>query len=297
MASESDLDRVILRLGFGTYPTPPVAYRFILSDVSTQLWTFISEFVLLVERQRDAGGLAAVAEVLKVISAIMLVSNETTLFLNSSNNTVKRTVQVLHDLDCIRSLAEGNPFQKPQMALGPTALALRHGSQQTQQDLLIGAKLIVDSNMHVTAYTRSNLQVKLISLFCEVHRVMGKVLAGILTRSSVQKAIDGGGVSSESIIKFLSSNLHPKCGDKLPTNVSLQIRLWETDCPRNRLKMEPCVLLSWRGDRTEQTNRAITQVKQLAESNKGLLFTKQDPDGRMYLGIKSSVAKIIFPQF
>jgi hypothetical protein len=125
---------------------------------------------------------------------------------------------------------------------------------------------------------------------------MGHVLAGVLTRTSVQNAIDSGGVSSESIIQFLSGNLHPQCGDKLPTNVSLQIRLWEADCPRNRLNLEPCVLLSWRGDRTEQASRAISQVKQLAESSKGLLFTKQDPDGRMYLGIKASVAKNIFRQ-
>ena len=304
LAPDSDIDRVILRLGFGSNPTPPDAYRFVLADVTTQLWTLISEFILLIERQREAGGLTAVAEVLKVIAGVMLIANSgssssssssKTFALVSQNILVKRTVQFLQDLDCIRPLSEGNPFQKPVLALGSTAPALFHQAQ-SRQDLLIGAKLIVDSNMHVTAYTRSNLQVKLISLFCEVHRVMGPVLAGVLTRSSVQKAIDGGGVSSDNIIKFLSGNLHPKCGDKLPNNVSLQIRLWEADCPRNRLQIEPCVLLSWRGDRTEQANQAISQVRQLAESNKGLLFVKQDPDGRMYLGIKSSIAKIIFPR-
>lgn len=298
LASDSDIDRVILRLGFGSNPTPPDAYRFVLADVTTQLWTLISEFVLLIERQRESGGLTAVAEVLKVIAGVMLIaSSSSKTFALASQNIllVKRTVQFLQDLDCIRPLSEGNPFQKPLLALGSTAPALFHQAK-SRQDLLIGAKLIVDSNMHVTAYTRSNLQVKLISLFCEVHRVMGPVLAGVLTRSSVQKAIDGGGVASDNIIKFLSGNLHPKCGDKLPNNVSLQIRLWEADCPRNRLQIEPCVLLSWRGDRTEQANQAISQVRQLAESNKGLLFVKQDPDGRMYLGIKSSIAKIIFPR-
>lgn len=301
IGSDSDIDRVILRLGFGATPTPPVAFRFVLADVNNQLWTLLSEFILLIERQRDYGGLTAVAEVIKVIAGVMVVvslqndSRKSLISVTSQNTLVKRTVQFLQDLDCIRSLSDGNPFQQTSFTVGPTSPALFQQSK-ARQDLLLGAKLILDSNMHVTAYTRSNLQVKLISLFCEVHRVMGHVLAGVLTRTSVQNAIDSGGVSSESIIQFLSGNLHPQCGDKLPTNVSLQIRLWEADCPRNRLNLEPCVLLSWRGDRTEQASRAISQVKQLAESSKGLLFTKQDPDGRMYLGIKASVAKNIFPQ-
>ena len=117
------------------------------------------------------------------------------------------------------------------------------------------------------------------------------MVTGVLTRKSVQAAIDSGGVSSDSIIRFLGSNLHASCGGKIPTNVALQIKLWEADCPRNRLRIEPCVTLTWRGDRTEQASSAISQVKMLAEAQKGLLFYKQDPDGCVYLGIRSDIAK------
>jgi hypothetical protein len=193
-------------------------------------------------------------------------------------------------MDTIRSPTETNPFQKPLHWLGPAASALH---QSSREDLLLGAQLVVDSNMHVTAYTRSNLQKQLVAMFCEVHRQIGTVLAGVLTRKSVQSAIDSGGVSSDSIIKFLSSNLHPSCGTKLPTNVALQIRLWEADCPRNRMRIEPCVTVTWRADRTEQASSAIAQLRTLADANKGLLFYRQDPDGRVHIGLKSEVAKSI----
>ena len=282
---DRDIDKVILRLGFGTVPTPPNAYRFVLSDVSTQLWVLIAEFVSIVERQRDLGGLPAVADVIRVIAGVVESKDRLIKLLHRSTPVVLRTVTFLQDLDCIRPVGGGV------YSLGPTAVALNARTDAATEDLLLGAQLIVDSNMHVTAYTRSGLQIKLISLFCQVHRVLGNVLVGVLTRVSVQKAIDGGGVSSDSIIRFLSGNLHSSCGTSIPPNVANQIRLWEADCPRNRLKVEPCIVFSWRGDRTEQASRAIAQVRQLAESGRGLLFVKTDPDGRIFLGVKSEVAK------
>ena len=292
-SSERDIDKVIQRLGFGTVPTPPYAFKFVLADTSAQLWTLISEFVTVVER----GTLSVVADVIKVICGVISYieifalssKNPFSLSLKSTSSVVVRCVLFLEDLDVIRrNGADGYSLGTVAAALNPISAA---GDTPAGEQLLVGAKLIVDSNMHVTAYTRSNLQVKLISLFCQVQRIMGSVLVGSLTRSSVQKAIDQGGVSADSIIRFLSSNLHPVCAGKIPPNVSNQIRLWEQDCPRNRLKLEPCVCFSWRGDRSDQATTAMRTVKQLAEAHKGLLFVKPEPDGRVAIGVREDVAR------
>ena len=277
MVSVKDIDRVTLRLGFGVTPTPPAAYTFVLANTGEQLWTLVTEFVAIVETQRGGGGLAAASIVLKTICGIPRDG----LFSSDSLQCL-RTIEFLQDLDVVRKQSNG-------WSLGSTGPSLI--SNRGSSDTLIGAQFLVDSNMHLTAYTRSNLQVKLVSLFCQVQRVIGKVVVGILTRASVQKAIDAG-VSSEGVISFLEQNLH-SVQKQLPKNVSLQIKLWEADCPRNRLTIEPVTIFSWRGDRNEQASRAISQLKTLAESHKGLLFAKQEPDGRVYLGVKTDVVKII----
>lgn len=280
--SEKDIDKIILRLGFATSPTPPSAFKFVLSDISSQLWTLISEFVNVICR----GHPSVASDIFKVICGIVANNEAKALSLVRTDSIIVRTVLFLEDLDIIRSTGDGTYI------LGPTAPAL-HGSATSSgaSDVLIGAQLIVDSNMHITAYTKSNLQVKLISLFCQVHRIMGTVLVGTLTRASVQRAVDQGGVAADSIIQFLSSNLHPVCGGSIPPNVANQIRLWEADCPRNRLRMEACVTFTWPADRSEQASSSIKTVRLLAETHKGLLFTKQEPDGRVLVGVKASIAQ------
>jgi hypothetical protein len=294
-AAVSDIERVILRLGFGTTPRPPAAYKFVLSDVTVQLWTLLSEYASMIERERV--GLQGLPDMIKTIAGVMTgvsLSPKTLLGLSSEVSQVtKRTITFLKEMDAVRSPTEVNPFQKPFAWLGPTAAALHPTASNIEEDLLLGSRLIVDSNMHVTAYTRSNLQRQLISMFCDIHRQIGNVVIGVLTRRSVQAAIDSGGVSSESIVRFLSTNLHPFCGGKLPTNVALQIKLWDADCPRNRLKIDPCVTLSWRGDRTEQASSAIAQVKLVAEAQKALLFFRQETDGSVHMGLKADVARTL----
>lgn len=290
----SDMDRVILRLGFGTDPRPPASYRFVLADVHTQLWTLLNEFAVFLERERM--GLSGIAEMIRTIAGLMTGltrSSSTTLQIDhKAGQLVKRTILFLSEMDCVRNPSGDVPFQKPQSWLGPTAAAL-HSSKALigREDLLLGSRLVVDSNMHVSAYTRSQLQRQLIGMFCEMHRRIGNVVTGVLTRKSVQTAIDSGGVSSDSIVRFLSANLHPSCGGKIPTNVALQIKLWESDCPRNRLRVDPCVTFTWRGDRSEQASSAIAQIKMIAEAQKGLLFLKQDADGCVHIGIRADIAK------
>ncbi len=307
-----DIDKIIARLGFGQSQTPPpTAFRFVLGTTGSQLWVLLADFLGLLEKQRG-GGLAAAAVSLRVICGVMAIEKQSMQNKSSSqslrlssliedNVSAIRTMGLLEDLDVVRgSAASGGHY-----VLGPTADALVQGGELVADDdqlaaatsLLVGAQLLVDSNMHVTAYTKSSLQMKLVGLFCQVQRVMGRMLMGVLTRDSVQRAIEGG-VTAETIIKFLSSNTHPvmekgggkSASSKLPVNVAMQIRLWEADCPSNRLRIEPVVVLTWRNDRTETTNRAVAHIKQIAESYQGLLFVKEEPSGGLHVGIKADVA-------
>ena len=71
----------------------------------------------------------------------------------------------------------------------------------------------------------------------------GKFLVGVLTRESIQRAIEAG-VTSETISKFLGANLHPKCGPSLPQNVVNQIlnTIESNECTANitRLRLGCC---------------------------------------------------------
>jgi transcription initiation factor TFIIH subunit 4 len=277
-ASHYDIDVVIRRLGFGVSPTPPAAYKFVLSDVTGQLWTLIFEFIQLIEIIQIPQFLKILISILRHRGGPFPLPSECPRFLS-----------LFESLDLIRP----DPLSGGLYSLGPTAEALNRVAASRgmlSRDLLLGAKLVVDSNLHVTAYTQSGLQVKLVSLFCQVQRVIGSVVAGVLTRESVQRAIESG-VSAQSIISFLSSNLHPDCGESIPVNVANQIRLWEADCPKNRLKMTPCTSFNFPATRTDETNQSLVSLKQYAEANSSLLFLKQDKDGRIAVGVKAEAGR------
>lgn len=305
--SPTDIDRVVSGLGFGAYPPPPNAYKFVLSDTCSQLWTLISQFFTVIETTTPpASSIDAVALSLRLVVGVMIQTNTNDSFVCTSTTSdldlsvLSRTLGFLEDLDIVKRSRSVSPRTSlaVEFSIGSLAAGLSRKmtnglvSDKNMTNLLVGAQLIVDSNMHVTAYTQSSLQNKLIGLFCCMQRMLcGKFLVGILTRESVQRAIEAG-VSSETICKFLAANLHVKCGQSLPQNVINQLRIWESDYPRNRIKMDPVIVLSWRLDRSEQTNRAIDQIKHKIDPYNGLLFTKVDEAaGKIHLGIKADIAR------
>jgi hypothetical protein len=208
---------------------------------------------------------------------------------NSACAISNRTLSFLDDLDIVRR-CENHLY-----ALGPLAISTLEGvgGKDTTGDLLVGAKLIVDSNMHITAYTQSILQSKLIGLFCTVQRILsGIFVVGILTRESIQRAVEAG-VTSETIIRFLSSNSGGRVPLGLPLNVVNQIKLWESDYPRNRLCLDPVIVFSWRSDhRSEQVNRSIDAIRHKVDAYGGFVFLKIDEGaGKIHLGIKADIAR------
>jgi transcription initiation factor TFIIH subunit 4 len=304
--SERDIDRIISTLGFGAYPPPHSAYRFVLSDTSAQIWLLIVEFLKVLERSSmiggsssiftvsgtsnssTSGGLENVAIALKIIIGIGMINCGTSMIQIKTCPISNRTISFLEDLDIVSQRAGS-------YTLGPLAGAIMGGTVGGNglTDLLTGAQLIVDSNMHITAYTQSSLQSKLVSFFCSVQRMLcGVFLVGVLTRQSVQRAVEAG-VGSETIIKFLSSNLHPSISGGLPQNVINQIKLWESDFPRNRLRLEPVIVFSWRSEnRSEQVSRSVDAIRHKVDPYGGFVFLKVDEAaGKIHLGIKADIAK------
>ncbi|MES1905816.1 MAG: General transcription factor IIH subunit 4, partial [Paramarteilia canceri] len=61
------------------------------------------------------------------------------------------------------------------------------GSKETDNRFIV-----VESNMHLYAYTNSALKLALISLFCKIKYQFANIIAGSLTKRSIQTALRAG---------------------------------------------------------------------------------------------------------
>ena len=103
--------------------------------------------------------------------------------------------------------------------------------------------ILVESNFRVYSYFRSELEEKLVHLFCQPETKLPNLFVSIITRESVTRALDYG-ASADLILSFLMANAHPRTrlrhGASVPECVSDAIRLWESE--RQRVSSEPAVL-------------------------------------------------------
>ena len=109
--------------------------------------------------------------------------------------------------------------------------------------------IIVETNYRLYAYTNSPLRMHILSLFSELGHRFPNMVAGRLTKKTVQRAI-GRGVTAEQIISYLTAHAHPVMGTRshssnptpsnhgqqsqasLPPTVVDQIRLWQLEGDR-----------------------------------------------------------------
>lgn len=102
--------------------------------------------------------------------------------------------------------------------------------------------IVVESNFRLFAYTSDPIMHQLISRFCVIeNEIGGHLVVGTITVDSVLKALQSD-ISAQDIISFLETRRHKQC-EALPTNVKLQLQLWEED--RVRLNMEDSTLFQW----------------------------------------------------
>jgi transcription initiation factor TFIIH subunit 4 len=106
--------------------------------------------------------------------------------------------------------------------------------------------VIVETNFRVYAYDASDIKVALLTLFVDLLYRLPHMTVGVLTRESVQRALDRG-ISAQQIVHFLQVHAHAEMFTNiandhfpLPRTVGDQIYLWELE--RSRLHSEPGVL-------------------------------------------------------
>jgi transcription initiation factor TFIIH subunit 4 len=99
--------------------------------------------------------------------------------------------------------------------------------------------IIIETNYRVYAYTSSPLQIAVLDLFVRLHTRFPNLVAGKLTRKSIQSAIKLG-ITADQIIDYLRVHAHPqmqKTANILPPTVVDQIRLWQIE--GERMKTTP----------------------------------------------------------
>jgi transcription initiation factor TFIIH subunit 4 len=137
----------------------------------------------------------------------------------------------------------------------PTKLAVnlvsgaRHSlSSQTSTSLPSASPargfVVIETNFRVLAYTDSQLQIAILSLFCQLQYRFPNMVVGTVTRESIHQALING-IIAEQILSFLRLHAHSHMmvnSPIIPPTVTDQIRLWEME--RNRLQFEEGVLYS-----------------------------------------------------
>ncbi|KAL2355367.1 transcription factor Tfb2-domain-containing protein [Cryomyces antarcticus] len=96
--------------------------------------------------------------------------------------------------------------------------------------------IIVETNYRIYAYTTSPLTTAILALFTHLTIRFPNMVAGKLTKESVQTAITYG-ITADQIVSYLTTHAHPqlhKTHPVLPPTVVDQIRLWQIEGDRMR---------------------------------------------------------------
>ncbi|KAF2457971.1 RNA pol II transcription initiation subunit [Lineolata rhizophorae] len=240
--------------GGGRAMITQAGFTFLLQEVNAQVWS------LLIVYLENAPSLKM--DSVEVLSFLFMLGS---LDLGTAYSTVNLTPtqrQMLDDLSDFGIVYRPSPtsarFYPTRLAttLTSDAGALRSGvldgggissglaSGQTD-DAAAGNQgyIIVETNYRIYAYTSSSLQIAVLDLFCRLTTRFPNLVAGKLTKESVQRAI-ALGITADQIISYLTTHAHPQMRKNvpvLPPTVVDQIRLWQID--RDRMRHTPGFLM------------------------------------------------------
>lgn len=99
--------------------------------------------------------------------------------------------------------------------------------------------IVIETNYRLYAYTSSPLQIAVLGLFTKLGTRYPNMVAGRVTRDSINRAINHG-ITSDQIISYLTTHAHPQLRKNtpiLPPTVVDQIRLWQIE--NERMKATP----------------------------------------------------------
>ncbi|KIV81991.1 hypothetical protein PV11_04135 [Exophiala sideris] len=290
-------------------------FAFVLQDINTQIWALLFLYV-------DNAEVFEMDKV-DVLSFLFLVSS-LELGLAYSTATLDETQQrCLTDLvsfgivyQLMRSDGTPSDFFYPTRLA--TTLTSDSSSALSATNTTIGSSLspsaagspkgfiIVETNYRVYAYTSSPLQIALLSLFVNLRSRHPNLVAGKMSKASVQRAVQAG-ITAEQIISYLTSHAHPQMRRHaqaeqaqlqarntdqnrivpvLPATILDQIHLWQLE--RDRMTTTHGFLLK------DFSNNADYEAPSRYADETGVLVWKNDKKRMFFVnrieGVRSFMA-------
>lgn len=231
--------KVLINSGLLSYvesdSTPTITsagFQFLLLPISQQTWYFMVEYL----NSKDGNTLVECLSFLFQISFSVL----------GKDYSVKNITEMQFNfLQLLREIGFAYQRKRKSKRFYPTRLAINLGKSVSGDSTTASQGkgfLVVETNYRVYAYTKSALEIALLSLFTHMKSRFPEFCVGILSRESVQQALSCG-ISAIQIIEFLQSRAHPQMLIEtpiLPPTITDQIKLWELE--RDRLRYSEGVL-------------------------------------------------------
>lgn len=160
-----------------------------------------------------------------------------------------------------------------------SSIALNDANKSGEGSDSYQLQIIVETNMQVLAYVRSELHLALLEMFVEIHVRMPNMAFGRLTRNRVKDAYRAG-IKAEQIIDFLRFHAHPvvkkdeeiKGISLIPENVTDQLILWRNELRRIHSAV-PAVVL----DCTDLNQPSFDKYVEDLKHKQALLGSAQNP--------------------
>lgn len=250
-------------------------YEFMLKDYSQQIWEFVCNIVIheKINREEILSFLFSLsyAELGKGYSIDILTPTQRELvlkfyeigliFLHSSNSSYFYPTNAAINII----------FGKPKSQLIDQSLAPTQVSSPSDSHLL---KIIVETNLQVTAYVYSDLHLALLGLFVDIHLRFPNMAIGRITRKKSQDAYRIG-ITAGQIIEFLLLHPHPETirrNKTVPRNITDQLILWENEL--KRIHSQPACVFDL--EKSLLTKENFELIIQQLDSMKVLLWRNQD---------------------
>ncbi|KNC47027.1 general transcription factor II H [Thecamonas trahens ATCC 50062] len=179
----------------------PAGFKYLLKDVYTQIWTLLVEFISVASEQENS-----MASVIRFLFVLTFLEVGQPYRMDALSEFEQTLVLDLHALGLIY-------LASPDSALGreyyfPTKLAthLMTGNIELEDD---HKYIIVETNLHLYAYTTSVIKMNILSMFTAITCRLPNLVVGEITRSVVNSAF-GRGITADEILQYLADHAHPK---------------------------------------------------------------------------------------
>lgn len=227
-------------------------FDFLLQEINAQVWSLLVEYISLAEQSLDMSKV-------KVLSFLFTVGSleiGQDYSKRHHSETEQMVLEDLHNFGLVYMPPNSDCYYPTPIASCITSDSSFGGSSAAQTGMasrLTGSLtpgqsgfIVIETNYRIYAYTNSQLQIEILSLFTRLVTRYPNMVAGRITRDSIQGAI-AKGITSQQIISYLTSHAHgvmnvekedAATGYKAPSRPQIpptvvdQIRLWQIEGDR-----------------------------------------------------------------